>query len=552
MNSTNQPTLFETLQGHAQLEPLAPETQESLRQVESLNVSAFSEVDVRAKVMEPIVRALGYSEESDFSEDRGHEIKFLEEKEKKKKHKSKPAEHSPKFWKENFWLMEAKRPHLGEEVFHYEALKPALEYACHPKLNAALVVLCDGVKIEVFDRETSVTEPVLRIACKRLLSEFDKLRALLSPCQMRFFQKRRVLRVLDKVFNHEFRAEEFRLLLENVKKQPSSDSQTEVQLWAASTEALVEIHMFQQHNTRSTHALLAALADKNPSALLPHMLPDKARVVSELYMGHALACLMELSRRGVESLECVPSWLAQDAQAPVDLKAVIRKLFCLCLSCFEGDEPRRLSLLAAAACRRLAKVQFVLSETPWAVSKVLHFMHRLEAPKQSFSQTADALQTDALSMLHAFAMMEMHRFMEGAQTHDGAFDLEAAKLQLQKMWSMEKQLLAHVHDYPKRSAERSVGEIQPAESCCVSFDFLGHMTLCLLQLFPEWQDEVLQNHLPEISDLAKLGSWAAKKQLGMNVGDFVEPPEDLFLADRFFLGDVETLRFLRAKYGGQH
>jgi hypothetical protein len=37
----------------------------------------------------------------------------------------------------------------------------AIEYAVHPNINAALVVLYDGIIVEIFDQEVSVTEPIL-------------------------------------------------------------------------------------------------------------------------------------------------------------------------------------------------------------------------------------------------------------------------------------------------------------------------------------------------------------------------------------------------------
>jgi hypothetical protein len=68
--------------------------------------------------------------------------------------------------------------------------------------------------------------------------------------------------------------------------------------------------------------------------------------------------------------------------------------------------------------------------------------------------------------------------------------------------------------------------------------------------FPEWKDYILKHHLPEVTALATLQSWAAKQLLGMEISDQVESPDDQFLADRFFLGDVRTLQFLRARYNG--
>jgi hypothetical protein len=69
--------------------------------------------------------------------------------------------------------------------------------------------------------------------------------------------------------------------------------------------------------------------------------------------------------------------------------------------------------------------------------------------------------------------------------------------------------------------------------------------------FPEWKDNILQTHLQEVTTLAKLGSRAARQLLGMEIGNQVELPDDQFLADRFFLGDVATLRVLRARYNGE-
>jgi hypothetical protein len=105
---------------------------------------------------------------------------------------------------ENFWLIEAKRPSPGRTKFGYADLAQAVEYAIHPDINAALVALCDGSLTEVFDREVSLTEPVLRVEQRDLVRDFDKLRVLLEPIQAWFFQKRRVVRLIDKVFDKEF------------------------------------------------------------------------------------------------------------------------------------------------------------------------------------------------------------------------------------------------------------------------------------------------------------------------------------------------------------
>jgi hypothetical protein len=146
-------------------------------------------------------------------------------------------------------------------------------------------------------------------------------------------------------------------------------------------------------------------------------------------------------------------------------------------------------------------------------------------------------------------MMATYRFVKGLQSDNGTFKVEVAKLQLRHMWNMEKRLLAQIPNYPKIKKERDLGEIFLTEFCGVTYDFLGHMVLCLLRL-PEWREYILKHQLPEVTALAKLQSWAARQLIGMEITEQVEPPDDQFLADRFFLGDLGTLQFLRARYKG--
>ncbi|GAB6854138.1 hypothetical protein JCM15831A_11620 [Asaia astilbis] len=534
---------------------------EDLRKVETLNVSDFTEAEVRAFVIDPIINALGYAKGTNFSVDLERKIEFLGRK--------KFPDYKLNLWQEDFWLIEAKRPRDSKE-FGYKDLAQAIEYACHPNINAALVVLCDGIKIEVFDREISVTEPVIRLPRERVASEFDKLRYLLEPWQIWFFQKRRIARLLDRVFDHEFnmhRVEEFRkligarlagkrmLILDNFRKQISSDSQDERDaINDASLEDLVEIHMFQQHSVVTTNTLVTTLARRSipyPFEVLLQVFPNEVRDVSDIYVGHALAYLMELDRQGLEKIPVVPIWLDAGSGTNTDLKGVIERFIGLCLSYFEDDEPRRLILLAATAYRRVFKVLLMLDETLWAVAEARHFILRFETPELTWRQIVSSPTGHALGMLNASTITATSRFVTGLQSGGGAFKVEIAKLQLQQIWDMEKKLLAKIPDYPKIRDERNLDEMLPTECCSVDFDYLGHLILCLLPPFPKWERYILDNHLTEVTNLAKLQSWSAKQLLGIEISDELQPLDDEFLANRFFLGDVETLRFLRAKYTGK-
>jgi hypothetical protein len=133
------------------------------------------------------------------------------------------------------------------------------------------VVLCDGLKFEIFDREVSVGTPLLRVRIADLPRDFNKLRAVLKPMQIWFFQKRRIIRLLDKVFDKEFnmhRVEEFsalvdrrlrskhQVVIENFRAnvKPDSDEQRE-RASNAPIEDLTELYLFSEQPIPITNAV---------------------------------------------------------------------------------------------------------------------------------------------------------------------------------------------------------------------------------------------------------------------------------------------------------
>lgn len=156
------------------LTPLSGMDVQELVRLQKLDVTSFTEADVRAEIIDPMLRILGYRKGEDSSVDREKHISFADKT-------SKYIDYSMTLWEKNFWLIEAKRPIFGKDQFGYKELSQAVEYAVHPEINAALVVLCDGRKIEIFDREEDLVNPICRISIAEIACEFDKLRKLLSP-----------------------------------------------------------------------------------------------------------------------------------------------------------------------------------------------------------------------------------------------------------------------------------------------------------------------------------------------------------------------------------
>ena len=304
-----------------QIEPLAPEHLPVLEKIAALDVSNFNEPEVRTWIIDPIIRVLGYDAGTIFSATLGHQLKFLD--------KDRFPDYQFTLWNENFWLIEAKRPQFGQEQFDYDDLKQAIEYSIHPTVNAALVVLCDGLKFEIFDREVSVETPLLRVRIADLPRDFNRLRAVLEPMQIWFFQKRRIIRLLDKVFDKEFnmyRVEEFSALIDrrlrskhqvvienfraNVK--PNSEEQRE-RASNASIEDLTELYLFSEQPIPITNAVnrrLVQLSQSNSFWVIRRIFPDQPRDANDIYMAQALTYLM-----GLESL-APHHWLGSSMARP--------------------------------------------------------------------------------------------------------------------------------------------------------------------------------------------------------------------------------------------
>jgi hypothetical protein len=88
------------------------------------------------------------------------------------------------------------------------------------------------------------------------------------------------------------------------------------------------------------------------------------------------------------------------------------------------------------------------------------------------------------------------------------------------------------------------------EWASVTYDNLGHSTICRLHRFPNWKAYLMAERRELVEQIASTGSWAAKKLLGLKIEEQFTPMADEELANRFFLGDVETLRAIRKGYQG--
>ena len=541
-------------------EPLPAQNLEKLQKVAARDVTSYSEMEVRSYVIDPIVEALGYEKGTVFGASLEHRVTFLG------KHIF--PDYQLTLWNENFWLIEAKKPSPNKLAFDSDDLRQAIEYSVHPAVNASLVVLCDGVKLEIFDREADVEAPVLRVEIRSIATEFNKVRAILEPMQVWFFQKRRVVRLIDKVFDNEFnmnRIEEFgkliedrlrskqKIVLENFRKTSKSDEGADVRFIADTSACdLVEMYFFHDHPIPVVNAIdrrLAALSMPNSFHVMYRIFPDQPRDVNDAYMGRALSYLMRLGEQAPKA-QWMPDWLTKDVADKQDIEGVTKHLFKQCLTYFEDHEDYRTILLAANTFLRIAKIFAITTDAVRTKGMQMHALARYELPEMSWGQFLASPEGQLIAHMEATAMMATKQFVQRNVISNSGFKAESARHELRRLWQLERELLQSIGNYTKLRAERSLGEIVMVEWSSVVYDNLGHLSLCNLKFFPKWTAFVLGEYLPLVAKLAAMGSWSARDLLGIARDANFDPLEDTEIAQRFFFGDVDTLVALRGFYRG--
>src|SRR3546814_11222478 len=81
--------------------PPAKEEFDELRRLSTLDFSSYSEADVRAEIIDPVVRILGYRKETFFSLVREKHLKVLDA--------DMFIDYSMTLWSESSWVIEAKK-----------------------------------------------------------------------------------------------------------------------------------------------------------------------------------------------------------------------------------------------------------------------------------------------------------------------------------------------------------------------------------------------------------------------------------------------------------
>ncbi|MCL1947044.1 MAG: type I restriction enzyme HsdR N-terminal domain-containing protein [Chitinivibrionia bacterium] len=133
-------------------------------------VKDFNESDVRADIIEPIIKALGFSGENIVRE------KHFELQSGSKKEKTTLIpDYLLKIGESYAWVLEAKAP--DKNIF--DCVKQAYSYASHIEIRSIYFALCNGVEFAAF-RTNSPDSPVLFFKISEIDNNLESLKKLLS------------------------------------------------------------------------------------------------------------------------------------------------------------------------------------------------------------------------------------------------------------------------------------------------------------------------------------------------------------------------------------
>jgi DNA modification methylase len=136
----------------------------------------FKEADVRAVIIDPILKELGFTHETILRE------KILKSPFLKTGSKKRPVTLIPDYVlkvENGFaWVLDAKAP--NQKILDDDNVEQVYCYATHPEIRSNYFALCNGVEFVCF-RTTDTEKPVLYFRLEELDTHWEELQKLLSP-----------------------------------------------------------------------------------------------------------------------------------------------------------------------------------------------------------------------------------------------------------------------------------------------------------------------------------------------------------------------------------
>lgn len=171
-------------------------TSQTLADLASYDFTDRNEAEVRGDWIDPLLRLLGYGlgTRNDILRERQYTlsppIRMLGSTRLK-------VDYIPTVRRERLWIMEAKKPQEGDDLFGEEHLGQAWSYATDPRVDVSVMALCDGERFGIFDLTSSQWEsPIIDESKSDIASWLDELFEQLGAPRIAERVRRRQLRHL--------------------------------------------------------------------------------------------------------------------------------------------------------------------------------------------------------------------------------------------------------------------------------------------------------------------------------------------------------------------
>jgi DNA modification methylase len=136
----------------------------------------FKEADVRAVIIDPILKELGFTHETIVRE-KALQSPFLRTGSAKRKVSLVP-DYILKVGNGFAWVLDAKAP--NQKIVHDDNVEQVYCYATHPEIRSTYFALCNGIEFSLF-RTNETEKPVLFFRISEIDAYWNTLQSLLSP-----------------------------------------------------------------------------------------------------------------------------------------------------------------------------------------------------------------------------------------------------------------------------------------------------------------------------------------------------------------------------------
>jgi hypothetical protein len=149
-----------------------------------LPFARMNETDVRAEVLDPLLKRLGYAMSGNALVRREHPVSYpnlyLGRKKPDKDLTLRGiADYTLEVTRHARWTLEAKAPSVALDD---EVVQQAWSYAIHPEIQSSYFAVCNGRMFELYSTSSAWgAEPLLRLTHQELESRFPEVAAYLGP-----------------------------------------------------------------------------------------------------------------------------------------------------------------------------------------------------------------------------------------------------------------------------------------------------------------------------------------------------------------------------------